>query len=245
MSAVRKAVLLAAGRGSRLGFLTERFPKPMLEVGGIPILHRIIDGLASAGVSQITVVTGHCAEQLEAGTGDGSRWRVRIEYIRQPTPDGTARAVALARSTVRDEPFFAGWGDIIVEPANYARVIEAAGANDAALAVNAVDDPNEGGAVYFDEASRITRLVEKPPKGTSTTGWNNSGLFVLPPSIWSYIDKLEESPRGEYELPQAIASFIAAGNAMTAVPIRGPWFDIGTPANLEAARAHFRHRVAP
>lgn len=241
MSAVRQAVLLAAGRGSRLGSLTATFPKPMLEVGGTPILHRIIEGLASAGISQITVVTGHRAEQLEAGTGNGSRWRVQIQYIRQATPEGTARALVLARPTLREEPFFAGWGDIVVEAANYARVIGAADTHGAALAVNEVDDPYQGGGVYFDETSRITRLVEKPPKGTSATGWNNAGLFVLPASIWSFIDDLEQSPRGEYELPQAIASFVAAGNGMTAVPIRGPWFDIGTPANLEAARAHF-HR---
>lgn len=239
MSSVSQAVLLAAGRGARLGSLTTDFPKAMLDVGGEPILHRIISGLATSNVQDITIVTGHCAGILESGTGDGSRWGIRIHYVRQASPDGTARALALARPSLREEPFFVGWGDILVDPTNYARVVSAGASGGGALAVNEVDDPHSGGAVYVDDQSNVTRLVEKPPEGTSTTHWNNAGLFVLPQSTWSFVERLEPSVRGEYELPQAIANFIAAGNTLTAVPISGPWFDIGTPENLAAARAHF------
>lgn len=239
MTPVTRAVLLAAGRGSRLGGLTENFPKPMLEVGGRPILHRIVEGLTDAGIEAITIVTGHCAEELERATGDGSQFGVRINYIRQETPDGTARALSFARPGLLEAPFFVGWGDIVVETANYVRVVESAEATGAALAVNEVDDPHMGGAVYFGADQIITRLVEKPPEGTSNTRWNNAGLFVLPRAIWPFIDALERSLRGEYELPQAIAEFVEAGNRMTAVPISGPWFDIGTPENLTAARRHF------
>lgn len=239
MNAVRAAVLLAAGRGTRLGALTRDFPKAMLEVGGTPILHRIIGGLAEAGVDRVTVVTGHAAAILEDGTGDGSRWGVRIRYVRQAKLDGTARALALARRELGRASFFAGWGDIVVDPANYRRVIEAAAETGASLAVNDVDDPYAGGAVYADEQSRVTRIVEKPPRGTSTTRWNNAGLSVLPPGIWKFVDALQPSPRGEYELPEAIAAFVAAGGRMRAVPVEGPWFDVGTPENLAEAREFF------
>lgn len=236
---VEQAVLLAAGRGTRLGGLTGDTPKPLLEVGGQPIIFRILKGLAEAGVRDVTVTTGHLAEALEAALGDGSRWGVALRCVRQEQLDGTARAAALARPFLAGAPFFVGWGDIVVEGANYARVIEGAGATGAAIAVNEVEDPWAGAAVYVDGAMRVLRMVEKPPKGTSTTRWNNAGLAVLPPAIWEQVDRLEPSPRGEYELPQAIAAFVAAGHSVIAVPVEGPWFDIGTPENLEAARRYF------
>lgn len=236
---IEQAVLLAAGRGTRLGDITRNTPKPLLHVGGRPIVFRIVEGLASAGVRDVTVVTGHLAEILEATLGDGSRWGVALRCVRQEQIDGTARAAALARPFLGEGPFFVGWGDIVVEDANYARVIAAARETGAAIAVNEVDDPWAGAAVYVDGAMRVLRMVEKPPKGTSTTHWNNAGLAVLPPAIWGEVDRLEPSARGEYELPQAIAAFVAAGHPVAAVPIEGPWFDIGTPENLAEARRYF------
>ena len=241
MTRVRKAVLLAAGRGTRLGALTERFPKPMLEVAGRPIIGHILAGLAGAGITEVFIVTGHCADLLEQGVGDGADHGVRVRYLRQPSPDGTARAVSLARQHLESEPFFFGWGDILVQARSYQQVLEAARPPfDGALAVNPVDDPCAGAAVYVDPGMRILRMVEKPPRGTSTTGWNNAGLGVLPPTIWPLVDALSPSSRGEYELPQAIAALVQRGTPVRAVPITGPWFDIGTPEDLARARAEHR-----
>ena len=234
-----QAVLLAAGRGTRLGELTRTTPKPLLAVGGEPIIFRIIRGLATAGVGDITVVTGHLAGAMEAALGDGGQWGVALRCVRQERLDGTARAAALARPYLGAGPFFVGWGDIVVETANYERVVSAGAGTGAAIAVNEVDDPWAGGAVYIDAAMRVLRMVEKPPRGTSTTRWNNAGLAVLPPAIWDEADRLEPSVRGEYELPQAVAAFVAAGHPVAAVPIEGPWFDIGTPESLAEARRYF------
>ena len=85
----------------------------------------------------------------------------------------------------------------------------------------------------------VQRIVEKPAKGTSTTHWNNAGLSVLGPAIWSEIDQLEASARGEYELPQAVAALVASGARVVAVPVEGEWFDVGTAEDLERARAGF------
>lgn len=239
MTPVTKAVLLAAGRGSRLGPLTDTFPKALLQVGGEPILHRIIDALAAAGVTDVAVVTGHAAAALERETGNGERWGVRLRYFRQEALDGTAAATSLAREDVGDAPFFVGWGDIVVAAGNYARVLDAGRETGSALAVNQVDDPFAGAAVYVNDRGFVTRLVEKPPKGTAQTRWNNAGLAVLSPAIWPFIDGLQPSERGEFELPQAIASFVAASHRLKAVPIEGPWFDIGTLESLAAARGEF------
>ena len=110
---------------------------------------------------------------------------------------------------------------------------------DAQLAVNAVDDPWRGAAVYVDDDWRVVRLEEKPPRGTARTGWNNAGVLMLTPLALDYARRLGPSARGEYELPQAIAHMVRDGRAVRAVPVRGPWSDVGTPDDLAAAQALF------
>ena len=239
MNGVEQAVLLAAGRGTRLGELTRNVPKPLLSVGGEPMLHRILSALADGVVRKVFVVTGHMAEAIEAATGSGERWGIRVRYRRQVTLDGTARALSLAREDLGQAPFFVGWGDIAVEKSNYARVMAEGGREGGALAVNEVDDPSAGAAVYVDGSQLVTRIVEKPPRGTSRTRWNNAGLMVLPPAIWPFVSSLEPSARGEYDLPAAVGAFVAAGGRIRGVPIEGPWFDCGTPESLAAARVRF------
>lgn len=237
---ITKAIVLAAGRGTRLGALTDGTPKALIEVAGVPLIGHVLGGLKRVGIEEVTVVTGYLGQMIEAEIGTGAQSGLRIIYVRQEKLEGTAAAVALAREHVEGEPFFVGWGDILVRPENYRRVISAARFADGALAVNDTDDPWAGAAVYVDEAMRVTRIIEKPPKGTSTTRWNNAGLCVLPPAIWEQIDRLKPSARGEYELPEAIAALVAAGADMRAVPIEGPWFDIGTPDDLDRARREWQ-----
>ncbi|MFN0144955.1 MAG: NDP-sugar synthase [Dehalococcoidia bacterium] len=236
---IRKAILLAAGRGSRLGPLTAETPKPLLQVGRRPIIVRIIDGLIRAQIEEFAVVTGYLAEQVEYELGNGSQSGVSTRYFRQERQEGTARALAIARDFAGEEKFFFGWGDILVRPENYRAVIKAGRLADAAIAVNEVDDPHAGAAVYFGEDRLVTRIVEKPAPGTSATRWNNAGFGVLGPEIWPEIERLEPSERGEYELPQALAALIAGRARVVAVPIEGSWFDIGTAESLAAARREF------
>jgi NDP-sugar pyrophosphorylase family protein len=249
---LHRAVLLAAGKGSRLGELTEDFPKALLEVGDRPIIVHILDGLLSAGIDDVTIVTGHAGRILESEIGNGGNSGLRIRYERQETLDGTARALALAREHLSGDQFFFGWGDILVPAHDYRAVIRASRFAEATIAVNYVRDPYAGAAVYLEppaegeatdrperQGGKVVRIVEKPSRGTSTTHWNNAGFGVLGPSIWPKIPALEPSARGEYELPPAIAALVDAGATVRAVPIEGQWFDIGTPEDLEAARAAY------
>jgi dTDP-glucose pyrophosphorylase len=238
MVVIRHGVVLAAGRGSRLGELTRDTPKPLLDVGGTPMLRRVLEGLSSAGVTDTAVITGYRGDLVERSVR-GWELAIRVEFRRQTQLDGTARAVALARDLLGDAPFCFAWADILIDPDNYAAVVSAAAGSDGALAVNEVEDPWAGAAVEVDAAGFVTRIVEKPPRGTSTTRWNNAGLGVLPATVWRHIDELSLSARGEYELPRAVAALVSAGARLRSVPVVGAWADVGTPDDLATVRARF------
>ena len=238
---MKTAVVLAAGRGTRMGALTDTTPKSLLPVAGRPLIEHVLRGFARAGVRRAVVVIGYLGDRIEADLGDGARLGMEIAYCRQARADGTAHALLLAEHSLGREPFALSWGDVLVTAGFYSELIEAFARRpcDALIAVNDVDDPWRGAAVYVDGDGRVSRLVEKPPRGTSTTRWNNAGVLILTALALDYARALGASARGEYELPQAIAQMVRDGRDVRALPVRGPWSDVGTPADLAAAQAWF------
>src|SRR3712207_487430 len=122
MSAIQKAVLLAAGRGTRMRELTSDVPKPMLQVRGKPILQHIIEGMNAAGVAEFMIIVGWRADVVRAFFGDGAQLGVRVSYETQVVQDGTGKVVELARDFCGDDPFLLSYGDILLDPANYPRL---------------------------------------------------------------------------------------------------------------------------
>ena len=234
---VRDAVILAAGRGTRMKGLTEDVPKPMLVVAGRPLLEHILVTLRSAGIERFAIITGYRAERIESHFGDGARLGVEIVYRRQEVRDGTARALLLARDAIGDRSFLLGWGDILAEPSNYPALLGAfeAKPSSGVLAVNWVDDPYRGAAVYVDADNRIERIIEKPPPKTADTHWNNAGIGVFRAALFDHCAAVKPSPRGEYEIPDALTSMLGAGLEVYAFPLSGFWSDVGTPEDLARA----------
>jgi UDP-N-acetylglucosamine diphosphorylase / glucose-1-phosphate thymidylyltransferase / UDP-N-acetylgalactosamine diphosphorylase / glucosamine-1-phosphate N-acetyltransferase / galactosamine-1-phosphate N-acetyltransferase len=235
----RDAVILAAGRGTRMKSLTEGVPKPMLPVAGRPLLEWVVEALREAGITRLLIVTGYRAERVEAHFGDGSSFGFAIRYRRQDLQDGTARALLLGREAVNGRPFLLAWGDILTERVNYPRILRtfADSGCDVLLGVNWVEDPSRGAAVDVDEHWAIRRIVEKPPPGTAGTHWHNAGIAVFRPLVFEYAERVPRSPRGEYEIPDAIAAMIADGRDVRAFPLEGFWSDVGTPEDLARAQA--------
>jgi dTDP-glucose pyrophosphorylase len=231
------AVLLAAGRGTRMGKLTATTSKPLLPLRGRPIIEHILLGMRDAGIQRAVIVTGYLGEQIESYLGDGRRLDMTILYRRQQEPQGTAKALLLTRNLLGDEPFMLSWGDIIVDRSEYTALATRFTETpcDVMLSVNPTDDPWRGAAVTVDDNWRVQSLIEKPPRGTAPTRWNNAGIFVFTNLIFPYAEQLQPSERGEYELPQAIATMIADGRVVQAHPISGFWSDLGTPEDLAAA----------
>src|SRR5512134_1163538 len=118
-----KAVILAAGKGTRMKDLTNELPKPMLKVHGRPILEHILEGLLAAGIREVFIVTGYRADVIEDYFGDGRRWNARVVYGRQLVQDGTGKAPELAKDFVGSDDFLLTYRDILVKPETYPSLI--------------------------------------------------------------------------------------------------------------------------
>jgi NDP-sugar pyrophosphorylase family protein len=230
---ITKAVILAAGRGTRMRELTNEVPKPMVEVQGKPILQHILEGLVSAGIEQALIVVGYRKEAIQDYFGDGRKVGLQIEYVEQVTQDGTGRVVALAKPYTDNQPFLLLYGDILVDPIVYQKLRDLDDA-EMLIAVKYLQDVSKGGAVYLDENFLLTDLREKQDAAGAETHWYNAGLYTFKPSIFPFIDKLEKSPRGEYELTDAIRAMVKAGCKIKAVEVKGSWADVRDPEILQA-----------
>jgi NDP-sugar pyrophosphorylase family protein len=231
---VTKAVVLAAGKGTRMGNLTDELPKPMLPVGDKPLLEHILDRLGHAGIRECCLITGYRHEVIEEHF---KSYPMRLTFIHQEVINGTAGAARLSRSFAASDPVLLTYGDIWCEPDDYRRVmqpIEIEPDTEATLAVKYVDDPFQGAAVYVTDGY-IREIIEKPVKGTSTTNWNSAGIYCFRPRVFEEIDRVPLSARGEYELTSAIEQMIDRARKLRAVEIKGTWRDIGRPEDLTAA----------
>jgi UDP-N-acetylglucosamine diphosphorylase / glucose-1-phosphate thymidylyltransferase / UDP-N-acetylgalactosamine diphosphorylase / glucosamine-1-phosphate N-acetyltransferase / galactosamine-1-phosphate N-acetyltransferase len=232
MTKIDKAVVLAAGRGTRMRELTADLPKPMIEVRGKSILQHIVEGLRDAGVRKFLIIVGYRADAMQNFFGDGSRYNIEIQYVTQVVQDGTGRVVDLARSFVENAPFILSYGDILVDPANYKRVVDLAGDVEAIITVKRGEDVTKGGAVFLNDQMELVDLREKTKPGQATSPWYNAGLYTFRPSIFEFTAKLEPSPRGEYELTDAIRSLAQSGKKVQAIELVGEWADVRDPEIL-------------
>jgi len=229
---IDKAVVLAAGRGTRMRELTAEVPKPMIELRGKPVLQHIIEGLRDAGISELLVVVGYRADAVRNFFGDGSGDNVAIQYATQTVQDGTGRVVDLSRDFVGDRPFVLSYGDILVDPVNYNRVADLPDNVEAIITVIRGEDVSKGGAVFLNERMELLDLREKSQRDEPTSPWYNAGLYAFRPSIFGFTAKLQPSPRGEYELTDAIRDLAQSGKKVQAVELIGEWADVRDPEIL-------------
>jgi dTDP-glucose pyrophosphorylase len=250
-----KAVILAAGKGTRMRELTNELPKPMLCVQGKPILQHILEGLRDAvGIRECCLVTGWRAEVVEEFFGNGAKMGLSVCYARQVVQDGTGKAPELAKAFVGDDNFLLTYGDILVKPETYAQMARRFGEGNFSglLTVTQGQDVTKGGLNFFDEQFCLKRLIEKPSEAQldqlrsegwlrpGQPAWYNAGIYIFRPVIFDFTARIQKSPRGEYELTDAISTMVAAGHRLTGLEIQGRWVDVRDPevlAQLEREQA--------
>jgi dTDP-glucose pyrophosphorylase len=223
---IDKAVLLAAGRGTRMRELTAELPNPMIPVRGKPVLQHIVEGLRAAGVGRFLAVVGYRADVVRNHFGD------QLEYVTQVVQDGTGRVVDLAREFAGDSAFVLSYGDILVDPRNYHSLVRPADPVDAIISVRRDEDVSKGGAVFLNDRMELIDLREKPKPGEPTSPWYNAGLYAFRSSIFEFTAKLQPSPRGEYELTDAIRELALSGRKVQALELTGEWADVRDPEVL-------------
>ena len=243
-----KAVILAAGKGTRMRELTNELPKPMLRVHGTPVLEHILRGIMAAGIREIFIVTGFRAEVIEDYFGDGSKWGARIAYGRQVVQDGTGKAPEVAKGFVGDSPFLLTYGDILVKPETYQQMVRRynQGHFSGVITVTPGEDVTKGAVNFFDEEFCLKKLVEKPTdaqleelrrEGWLKPGapvWYNAGIYIFKPVLFEFTARLQKSPRGEYELTDAVNGLLAANHKLAGLEIEGRWVDVRDPEVLAA-----------
>jgi len=228
---MNKAVVLAAGRGTRMRELTADLPKPMIEVRGKPVLQHIFEGLRDAGIREFLIVVGYHGDTVRNFLGDGSRYDIAIQYATQTVQDGTGRVVDLARDFVGHSPFVLSYGDILVDPSNYKHVVDLPDHVEAIITVTRGEDVSKGGAVFVNKQMELVDIREKS-NVREETNWYNAGLYVFRPSIFEFTANLQPSRRGEYELTDAIRALAQSGKKVKALKLTGEWADVRDPEVL-------------
>jgi dTDP-glucose pyrophosphorylase len=220
------AVVMAAGEGTRLRPLTERWPKPVLPIDGRPVIATLLRDLAAAGCERALVVTGHLAEQVERLVGDGTRFGLAVSFVRQPRPDGSADAVARALEAGAELPCLVTAADTVFTTGDVARFAEAfaAGGGDSALAVRRHPPPSppHRNAVAVGDG-RVARVVDVDPANPLGA----APLWGLGPAAASHL-RVDRPP---YELAASYQRAIDEGGEVAAIEI-GPTRDLTYPLDL-------------
>jgi len=234
MGSDMKAVILAAGKGTRMGELTANLPKPMMEVEGKPVLEYIVEGLRDeAGIRDVFIITGWCGNVIRDYFGDGKRWNVAIAYGEQVVQDGTGKAPELAKDWVGQDRFLLTYGDILLRPPTDYKLLVDAFKEDGVIAVKDGEDLTKGGAVVLDQNGFMIDLVEKGASSqVPANAYYNAGIYLLSPRIFDYTARLEKSPRGEYEFTDALKAGVKAGDRLRGVTLRREWADVRDPSVL-------------
>lgn len=220
------AAILVGGLGTRLGELTQKTPKPMLDVGGVPFLERLVLHLARKGVDHILLLTCRLADQIEKRLGDGARLGVKIEQLRECSPLGTGGAVKNAFERL-PERFLLLNGDTLFD-VDVKRLwdFHAASGRAATLALRAVPDVSRYGDVELANG-RIVRFREK---GRAGPGLVSGGVYVLERSALGLL------PEGKCSIETDLFPRLVEAGGLGGVAFDGYFLDIGLPETLDQAR---------
>ena len=223
-------VLMAGGLGSRLRPLTEDCPKPMLPVGGKPILESIIESFVEQGFRRFFLSVNYKAEMVQDYFGDGSRWGGRIDYLREDRRLGTAGALSLLDARP-DAPLLVMNGDLLTR-ASFDKLLDFHNTQSAAatMAVREYDFQVPYGVVTLDGA-RVVSIEEKPVQKFFVS----AGIYVLSPGA------LDLLPSGEFfDMPSLFSRLMDEGQNVAAYPLREYWLDIGRIEEFERAQQEWR-----
>jgi glucose-1-phosphate thymidylyltransferase len=236
LQTIMKAVVLAAGEGTRLRPLTEDKPKGMVEVAGKPILTHCFEQLSKLGADELVVVVGYLKERIIEHYGDEFE-EIPITYTHQREQKGLAHALLSVEEHINDD-FMLMLGDNIFQ-ANLQDVVQRQQEDraDAAFLVEEVDweEASRYGVCDTNKYGEITDVVEKPADPPSNLVM--TGFYTFTPAIFHACHLVQPSNRGEYEISEAIDLLIQSGRTIDAIGLDGWRIDVGYPEDRDEAEA--------
>jgi glucose-1-phosphate thymidylyltransferase len=226
-----KALVLAGGAGTRLRPITHTSAKQLVPVANKPVLFYGLEAIRDAGITDVGIVVGDTAAEIEAAVGDGSAFGIRTTYIRQDAPLGLAHAVLVARDFLGDEDFVMYLGDNFIVGGINDLVDEFVQAKPhAQIMLTEVSDPRAFGVAELDAAGQVVGLEEKPKQPKSNLAL--VGVYMFTPAIHAAVDSLRPSWRGELEITEAIQWLIENGKTVRSTAITGYWKDTGNVTDM-------------
>jgi mannose-1-phosphate guanylyltransferase len=238
-----RAVVLVGGFGTRLRPLTSSIPKPMLPVGHLPIIERLVMNLARGGVTEVTLALGFKPEPFIEAFPDGTCAGVVMRYAVEPEPLDTAGAIRFAADVAGiDDTFVVANGDVLTD-LDVSALVQFHRAHEAEGTIHliGVPDPSAFGVVALDADGRVERFVEKPAPGTAPSNLINAGTYVLEPSV------LDRIPLGQkVSIERATFPAVVADGRLFGVATDDYWLDTGRPelylqANLDVVAGRRPH----
>jgi mannose-1-phosphate guanylyltransferase len=227
-----QAVILVGGEGTRLRPLTYGTPKPMVPLFGVPFLERMLSRLKQAGVDDVVLAAGYMPKAITDHLGDGSRLGMKLTYVIEETPLGTAGAIRNVADHITGT-FFVLNGDVLTSldlraMMDFHKDRQGLGT----LHLIRVDDPSPFGCVVHDATGRVSRFVEKPPKAEAPTDEINAGTYLLERAV---LDRISPDRNVSIER-ETFPEILAGGGALYAYTTADYWLDVGRPDQY--LRAH-------
>ncbi len=238
-----KAVVLAAGEGTRLKPITLTRPKHLIRVGGKPLLEHCLNALKAAGIEETLIVIHYMGDAIRTYFGDGKNFGLRISYVEQKEVLGTGNAVSIAEPYVKED-FVLVYGDLLfsVDALKKVVAIHEREKPAATMAVVPVEKPENYGIVEL-ENSRVKNIIEKPSRDKAPTNLANAGIYVFSTEIFEKIKQTKASVRGEWEITDAISLLLKEKTVLGVEISKDEWLDIGRPWDLLKANRWILQRT--
>jgi glucose-1-phosphate thymidylyltransferase len=239
-----KGLILSGGKGTRLYPLTYTSAKQLIPVANKPVLFRVIESIRDAGITDIGIVVGDTAEEIERAVGRGGQWGVDITFIPQDAPLGLAHAVKIAQDFLGEDRFVMFLGDNVIQGGISPLIAQFAKSEyNSQIVLTRVDRPEQYGVAVLSQEGRIERLIEKPKEPPSDLAL--VGIYMFDHHIFEAVHAIDPSWRGELEITDAIQWLVEHNYYVYPYVHRGWWIDTGRPGDMLEANSLVLEELTP